>query len=257
MFAIERIRIIKNYLVKDHKVSVTKLSELLDVTEVTIRRDLEKLENEGFLKRTHGGAVLLDYIEESASGELEESKDILLYQEIAETAFHLVNDGDAIMLINGSVNTYIAKALTSHNNLTIVTNDLLIASAFSHSPGNTLILLGGDLEDSAVFGQMTVDNLKNFSFDHIFIEIDGLSDTVGLTVSNTKKATLIQQAIKLADSVTVVCPSRYFGTKSLCRVGNLNIAHRVLTDSNIEDKFKNYVYNHNVPLFTSIDLYEN
>jgi DeoR family transcriptional regulator, fructose operon transcriptional repressor len=257
MFAIERIKIIKNHLIKDRKVSVAKLSELLDVTEVTIRRDLEKLEKEGFLKRTHGGAVLLDYIEESAIGENEEGIDILIYQEIAETAFHLVNDGDAIMLISGTVNAYIAKALTAHNSLTIVTNDLQIATIFSHSPGNTLILLGGDLDETAVFGQMTIDNLKNFSFDHIFIEIDGLSDTVGITVSNTKKATLIQQAIKLADSVTVVCPSKYFGTKSLCRVGHISIAHRILTDSNLEDKYKNYVYNHNIPLFTSIDLYEN
>ena len=257
MFAIERIKIIKNHLIKDNKVSVTKLSELLDVTEVTIRRDLEKLEKEGFLKRTHGGAVLLDYIEEEASEENEESKDILLYQEIADTAFHLVNDGDSILLINGTVNTYISKVLTAHNNLTVATNDLQIAASFSHSFGNTLILLGGDLEENAVFGQMTFDNLKNFIFDHIFVEVDGLSDTVGITVANTKKATLIQQAIKQTDSVTVICPSKYFGTKSLCRVGNLNIAQRILTDSNLEDKYKNYVYHHNIPLFTSIDVYEN
>lgn len=257
MFAIERVRIIKNILLKDHKVSVAKLSEMLDVTEVTIRRDLEKLENEGFLKRTHGGAVLLDYVEDTIWDVNEEIKDIQLYQEIADTAVYLVNDGDAIMLTNGSVNTYIAKALSSRSNLTVVTNDLLIASAFAHSSANTLILLGGDLDENAVYGQMTVDNLKNFSFDHIFIEIDGLSETVGMTVSNTKKATLIQQAIKLADSVTVVCPSSSFGTKSLYRVGNLNIAHRVLTDSNLEDKYKNYIYNNNIPLFTSIDVYEN
>lgn len=257
MFAIERIKIIKNHLLKDNKVSVAKLSELLDVTEVTIRRDLEKLEKEGFLKRTHGGAVLADYIEEFTLNENEEGENFLLYQEIADTAFHLVSDGEAIMLINGTVNMHIAKALTAHSNLTIVTNDLMIASAFSYSPGNTLILLGGDLEENAVFGQMTIDNLRNFSFDHLFMEVDGLSDTVGITVSNTKKATIIQQAIKLADSVTVVCPSRFFGSKSLCRVGNLNIAHRVLTDSHLEDKYKNYVYNHNIPLFTSIDVYEN
>jgi len=58
MFAIERIKIIKDYLNKDKHVSVAKLSSLLNVTEVTIRRDLEKLEGEGFLKRAHGGAVL-------------------------------------------------------------------------------------------------------------------------------------------------------------------------------------------------------
>lgn len=257
MFAIERIRIIKNILIKEHKVSVAKLSETLDVTEVTIRRDLEKLENEGFLKRTHGGAVLLDYDEDTIWDVNDDLKDIQLYQEIADTAVFLVNDGDAIMLTTGTVNAFIAKALSSHSNLTIVTNDLLIASAFAHSTTNTLILLGGDLDENAVYGQMTIDNLKNFSFDHIFIEIDGLSETVGLTVSSTKKATLIQQAIKLSDSITVVCPSNFFGSKSLYRVGNINIAHRILTDSNLEDKYKNFIYNHNIPLFTSIDVYEN
>ncbi len=256
MFAIERIRIIKNYLIKDQKVSVAKLSELLNVTEVTVRRDLEKLEKEGFLKRTHGGAVLMDYVDEAVWEENDEIKDILIYQEIADTAYHLVNDGDAIMLTNGPVNAFIAKALTGRNNLTIVTNDLSIASAFVHSTTNNLILLGGDLEESAVYGQMTIDNMRNFSFDHIFVEIDGLSDTVGITVSSTKKATLIQHAIKLAESITVVCLSKYFGAKSLYRVGNLGIANRVLTDSNLEDRHKQYIFNHNIPLFTSIDVYE-
>jgi DeoR/GlpR family transcriptional regulator of sugar metabolism len=113
------------------------------------------------------------------------------------------------------------------------------------------------VEDNAVFGQMTVDNLNNFSFDHIFIEIDGLSESVGMTVSSTKKATLIQKAIKLTDSVTVVCPSNFFGNKSLYRVGNLNMVHRVLTDSNLDDQYKNFIYTQNIPLFTSIDVYEN
>ncbi|TAH75102.1 MAG: DeoR/GlpR transcriptional regulator [Anaerolineaceae bacterium] len=257
MFAIERIRIIKNILIKDHKVSVAKLSEMLDVTEVTIRRDLEKLEKENFLKRTHGGAVLQNYDEDTLWDINEDTKDIQLYQEIADTAVYLVTDGDAIMLTSGYVNTYIAKALTSRTNLTVVTNDLLIASAFAHSTSNTMILLGGDLDESAVYGQMTIDNLNNFSFNHVFIEIDGLSETVGMTVSSTKKATLIQQAVKLADSVTVVCPSKSFGNKSLYRVGNLNIAHRILTDSELEDKYKNYMFSHNIPLFTSIDVYEN
>ncbi|MDF2904700.1 MAG: transcriptional regulator [Herbinix sp.] len=257
MFAIERIRIIKNYLIKDHKVSVAKLSELLNVTEVTVRRDLEKLENEGFLKRTHGGAVLMDYVDEVVWEENEEIKNILIYQEIADTAFHLVNDGDAIMLTSGSVNAFIAKALSGRNNLTIVTNDLAIASAFAHSTTNNLILLGGDLEENAVYGQMTIDNLRNFSFDHIFIEVDGLSETVGISVSSTRKATLIQHSVKQAESVTVVCLSRFFGSKSLYRVGNLGIANRILTDSGLEDRHKKYIFDNNIPLFTSIDVYEN
>ena len=94
MFAIERVKIIKNHLIKDQKVSVAKLSELFNVTEVTIRRDLEKLEKEGFLKRTHGGAVLISYVEESPYEDEQDESLLEHRKEIANTAYHLVSDYD-------------------------------------------------------------------------------------------------------------------------------------------------------------------
>jgi len=256
MFAIERVKIIKNHLSKDQKVSVAKLSELLDVTEVTIRRDLEKLEKEGFLKRTHGGAVLNSYVEENFNDDVSSDHIIELQQEIAETAFHLVSDYDSIMLTTGLTNLQIAKRLTAKNNLTIITNDIRIALEFSNSPTNSLIMIGGDLDNYAVFGQMAIDNMKNFSFDHLFIEIDGISKEIGITVSSVKKASLIQQAIPLASSISVVCLSKYFGERSLYRVGKVDIAHNVITDSQLDDLYKKYIFNLNIPLFTSINLYE-
>jgi DeoR/GlpR family transcriptional regulator of sugar metabolism len=256
MFAIERVKIIKNHLIKDHKVSVAKLSELLDVTEVTIRRDLEKLEKEGFLKRTHGGAVLSSYVEEIFYEDETDIQVSELYNEIASTAYHLVSDYDSIMLTNGPANVQIAKSLATRNNLTVVTNDIRIALEFSYAQTNTLIMLGGDLDINAVYGQMASDNMKNFSFDHLFIEIDGMTETTGMTVSSVKKATLIQQAIPLSESVTVVCLSSFFGEKSLYKVGSINIANRVLTDSRLSDHYKNYIFNLNIPIFTSVDIYE-
>ena len=107
MFAIERVKIIKNHLNKDHKVSVAKLSELLDVTEVTIRRDLEKLEKEGYLKRTHGGAVLLSDDEDTPPEETASTGEAELRKEIADTAFHLVSDNDSVMLGSGLTNLQI------------------------------------------------------------------------------------------------------------------------------------------------------
>lgn len=256
MFAIERVKIIKNHLMKDQKVSVAKLSELLDVTEVTIRRDLEKLEHEGFLKRTHGGAVLNSYVEESLIDDTQNDHLIAMQQEIAETAYYLVSDNDSVMLTNGTTNLQIAKRLTAKSNLTIITNDLRIATEFSHSTTNSVIMLGGDLDNFAVFGQMAIDNMKNFSFDHLFIEIDGISKETGMTVSSVRKASLIQQAIPLANSISVVSLSNYFGERSLYRVGKLDIAHNIITDSMLNDTYKNYIFNLNIPLFTSINLYE-
>ncbi len=255
MFAIERIRIIKNYLIKDNKVSVAKLSELLNVTEVTIRRDLEKLEKEGFLKRTHGGAVLHTPSDEFMADEaLDETS--LPYNEIADTAYHIIEDSCSVMLTSGPINVLLSKLLTSKSNLTVVTNDLDIASSLSSSKENSIICLGGDLEDRALYGQMTSDNLRNFSFDHAFIEVDGFTPSMGFSVSSMKKATLVQQVAKLADSVTIICPSSNFGFNSLYRAGKPSIAHRVLTDSNVNDDFKKLLFDQNIPVFTSINLYE-
>lgn len=257
MFAIERIKIIKNHLLKEQKVSVAKLSELLNVTEVTIRRDLEKLEHEGFLKRTHGGAVLTDYVEDALNGESEDFDDFINYQEIADTASRLVNDGESIMLTSGLINQFIARSLGERSGISIVTNDFQIAQNFQNQGDNCLIFLGGDMDDKAVYGQMTLDNLRNFSFDHVFIEVDGLHETNGITVNSTKKATLIQKAAALSESVNIVCLSKNFGSRSLYRVGKFEMASRILTDSKLDDHFKSMIYNHKIPLFTSIDVYEN
>lgn len=257
MFAIERIKIIKNHITKDRKVSVAKLSELLDVTEVTIRRDLEKLEKEGFLKRTHGGAVIIDYDDEPLELPGTSEEEITLLQEIADMAFVMVEDHETLLLLDGDTNLLIAKRLVKKKGLTVVTNDLRIAMEFqSGSNSNTVIVLGGDLDHHAVFGQMAVDNVQNFTFTHFFVEIDGLSETVGMTVSSIKKATLIQQSMFLAKRITVVCPSNICGEKSLYRIGNANQAHQIITDSKISDYYKNYLFNLNIPLYTSVEIYE-
>lgn len=256
MFAVERIKIIKNHLIKEQKVSTGMLSELLDVSEVTIRRDLEKLEHEGFLERTHGGAVLLSYVEE----DIVENETDLLYsdqrREIADTAFHLIPDGDTLMLTDGLTNLQIAKRLKDRSGLTVLTNDLRIASEFAGTTTNNVIMLGGDLEGYATYGQMVADNMKNFYFNHLFIEVDGISAKAGMTVSSIKKATLIQNAMHLAECVAVITVSKSFGEKALYRVGPMNLAKKVITDANIPDYYKDYIFNLNIPLYTSIDLYE-
>lgn len=255
MFAIERIKIIKNYLLKENKVSVAKLSELLNVTEVTIRRDLEKLEKEGFLERTHGGAVLKEHKEEDSVEEFIDSYKTQR-QEIAETAFHLVSDNDMIMITEGLTNVYIAKKLALKNNLTVLTNDMRVAMEFTNSPGNNIILLGGDLKEYAVYGQLTENNMQYFSVNHLFVEVDAISKQSGMMVSSISKASLIQKAIRSAERVSVVCLANYFGEKSLYRVGSVDIADKVITNSTLDDSYKDYLFGLNIQVYTSVDIYE-
>jgi len=255
MFAIERIRIIKNYLQKEKKVSVAKLSELLNVTEVTIRRDLEKLEAEGFLQRTHGGAILNSEPQEEV---YEEQIDQYLTerQEIADTVFHLVSDNDMIMITEGLTNVQIARRLSEKNNLTVITNDLRVALEFKNSPSNNLILLGGDLNEYAVYGQLAINNLQYFSFNQLFVEVDAINRQTGLMASSISKASLIQKAIHSAEKTSVICLAKYFGEKSLYRIGNIEIADKIITNSTLDDSYKDYLFGLNIKLYTSVDIYE-
>lgn len=256
MFAIERVKIIKDYLNKDKHVSVAKLSSLLNVTEVTIRRDLEKLESEGFLKRAHGGAVLNAEGEETLSYEATEDDHALEMMEIADTIYHLVSDNDIIMLTDGPINLKAARKLTHKKNLTVLTNDLRIALEFSYSPSNKLILLGGDLDESAVYGQLAINNMQNFSLNHLIVEVEGISKKTGITVSSISKASLIQQACSVAQTVSVVCLADHFGAKSFYRVGELSLADKIITNSTLNDTYKDYLFELNIQLYTSVNIYE-
>lgn len=255
MFAIERVRIIKNHLIRENKVSVAKLSELLNVTEVTIRRDLEKLEREGFLHRTHGGAILLDHSDEAPAEEFID-RFAAQRQEIADTAFHLISDNDMIMLTEGLTNVYIARKLTAKKGLTVLTNDLRVALEFSASPNNDIILLGGDLHEHAVYGQLAINNMQFFSFKHLFLEVDAVDKESGMMVSSISKASLIQKAIQTAEVISVVCLAEYIGTKSLYRIGSIDIADKFLTNSSMDNTYKDYLFDMNIQVYTSIDLYE-
>ncbi len=257
MFAIERIRIIKNYITNNQQAEVSALSSMLNVSEVTIRRDLEKLESEGFLTRTHGGAVLNDK-EDEALLPFEEHN-LTDYQEIADIAVQLIKDGDIIMLTNGIINLYIAKKLGIKNNITILTNDITIATELSSNKSVKVVLLGGDIDFryNAVFGTLTNNNLKQFFVSKLFIEIDGISGDLDLTVSSIDMASLIQEAAVNASQKILLLTADAFEKNSFYRVGKANqIADRLITNSRIKDVYKNILFNSNLQLFTSIDAFE-
>ena len=255
MFAVERKNIIKRFLAENKKVSVAKLSELLEVSEVTIRRDLEALENSGFLQRTHGGAILAED-EYPQAVQVEDTQTLEKQQDIANTAFSLVSDNDTILLTSGHINVQIAKKLTQRSNLTVVTNDLHVALEFSQSPVNKLIMLGGDLSDTAVYGQLTLNNLDNFALKHVFMEVNGISKDNGISVDSISKASLIQQACRNVKIITAVCMAENFDKDSLYRVGPITMPKRIITNSSLKDDYKKFIYEANIQLYTSVDLYE-
>jgi len=260
MFASERIRMIKNILSDKRYCDVAALSAILNVSEVTIRRDLEKLESDGFLVRTYGGAYLKEEIEETTEIENENhtpSNDET-WSELAMLAGKLILENEVILLSQGPANRAIARNIQSKRNLTILTNDLIIAAEFASCIGIKVILPGGDLDLSqmCLTGKLTEEYISRFNVDKIFIEVQGASIQRGYTVRNTEQASLLKEMMNIANEKIVICQADVFNSNTLMQIGPLSIADKVITQPQIPEDYKAYYYTHNIPLFTTLDVVE-
>ena len=147
MFANERRNYIKKLILQNKKIEVFRLSTQLGVSEVTIRKDLEYLENTGFLIRTHGGAVLNEAF--GSSGDNGSDLTPQHIQTISNTASCLIDNGDLIYLGADTLCTAIAQKLLQRQMLTIITNNLAAAETVSEYPNIKTIGPGGDVGKSA------------------------------------------------------------------------------------------------------------
>ncbi|MCX7709578.1 MAG: DeoR/GlpR family DNA-binding transcription regulator [Clostridia bacterium] len=260
MFAPERIRIIKGILLDKKHINVSDLSAMLNVSEVTIRRDLEKLEKEKFLTRAHGGAILMDHNHDETEDDSVTTDDPFFEDrlEISEIAFHMIEDGDIILLSDGPTNQCIAKKILSKRNITVLTNDLNIASELSSNASIKVIIPGGDLDSKTMTlaGKLTEENIRRFFVEKAFIEVDGASIQRGYTVQSIEKASLIQEMTKITKESIIVCHHKSFNNIAFSQIGPLGMAGKLITTPRIPDEYKNYLFNNNIQLFTAFNAYE-
>ena len=122
-----------------------------------------------------------------------------------------------------------------------------------------IILLGGVIDSStkSVFGTLTIDNLNLFFVNKLFIEVNGISSNLDVTVSSMNMASLIQASIKNSNERIVLCSSEAFKKNSFYKVGKLTeMTEKIITSPNINDNFKTEIFNSNIQLFTSVNAFE-
>ena len=260
MFAPERIRIIKGILVQKKHTNVSDLSTLLNVSEVTIRRDLEKLESEAFLTRTHGGAIINENIpqEEETYSQVLDDSFLEERNHIASIAVHTIEDNDIILLSPGPTNLIIARKLSEKKNITVLTNDLNIASEFSSANNVKVILTGGDLDltSMTLSGKLAEENIKNFFVSKAYIEVEGISTVRGYTVQSIDKAAIIKEMINITREIIIIGTYNCFDNIGFSQIGPLPLANKVITNPSIPDEYKNYYFENKIQLFTAFNCYE-
>jgi DeoR family fructose operon transcriptional repressor len=229
----ERRKLIRDRVHAARVVSNPELCRLLNVSEATVRRDLEWLEKQGVLERSHGGASLsqrvklepgyaaraLAHPEEKAS--------------IGAAAAALIEEGDTIFVNAGTTATQVIRNIPSGMKVTVVTNNLSAALEV-HAEEIELILLGGTLypRTNAVVGHFAADNLRRMNANKTFIGADGISLKYGYTVPSNPEAELVRLMIERTHgAVIVVADHSKWGVVSNFEVAQIDEVQMLVTDA--------------------------
>jgi DeoR family fructose operon transcriptional repressor len=195
--------------------SVIALSRALAVSDMTIRRDLQILERDGAVRRTHGGAVSEQVPELSLAFHVRRQQQTQAKARIARHAASQVSDGAVVYLDAGTSVLAMAEALSQRRNLTIVTPSVALINCLqlNASPGITAILLGGTVRPDlmSVIGPLAEQNLATFHFDLAVLGTGGYDQERGLTLSTMEEIPLKKTAARLADRVIVLATREKIG----------------------------------------------
>lgn len=229
-----RVKIL-NLIREDGQAKVQDLSKIFKVTEVTIRQDLEVLENMGYIQREHGGAFLKDVDSFARTGQLLNQNHIEEKREIAQKALELINEEDSIILDSGSTTTEIAKLLVNYRSLTVITNALNIALILGENHGINLIVTGGEFKAPtlSLTGKMAADSFKDIHANKLFLATAGISSDMRLTYPSLSDLIVKSAMIKSADIVYLVADSSKIGISSLANLGSISLVQTMITDSKI------------------------
>ncbi|MCM3160578.1 DeoR/GlpR family DNA-binding transcription regulator [Metabacillus litoralis] len=249
MLAVERHERILDQLDKNKIVKVSELSKLLDVTEKTIRGDLELLEKRGLLNRIHGGAVLAEDegrmlpIAERQSGYSD------VKSAIAKEAVKLIEPNETILMDGGSTTIAIAELLGEFP-ITVITNDLKIANVLLSKSNVQLMVLGGTRIDksSSLMGAQATEMLKRMRVNRLFFGTTGISVEHGLTVFNSIHADWKKQIISCADHITLLADSSKFEKVALIQFAKFDEVNEIVTDTNLDPHIKETLENSHVRL---------
>ncbi len=231
----QRRQEILNLIREDGHAKVQKLSRIFKVSEVTIRQDLETLEEMGFIQREHGGAFLKDVGSFAKTGTLLNQSHLEEKREIARKAAALVKEGDSIILDSGSTTTELARLLVGFKSLTVITNALNIAFILGENPGIELIVSGGEFKAPtlSLTGDMAAGTFKGIHVAKCFLATAGISPDMQLTYPGLSDLVVKSAMIRAADKVYLLADSSKLGESSFASLGRITLIDTLITDSKI------------------------
>lgn len=231
----ERQSIILELLIQHNSILITDLATHLNVSSVTIRKDLTDLEREKKLYRNHGKAILIDpYIDNRNVSEKEK-----LYVEekrlIGMKAASLITPKDSILIASGTTMHALARSIVPVDELTVITASMEVSNILASEKNIYIIQLGGILRHSSlsVVGKYAENILADFSCSKLFIGVDGIDLDFGITTTNMMEASLNRVMMQTAQKTIVLADSSKFGRRGFSKIADMEDVDHIITDSHI------------------------
>ncbi len=244
---------IQEYLALHKIVRMDELYKMLDASEATVRRDLEWLEREGTLERTHGGAMLSQRLTfepeyyQRASTNPEEKR------LIGELAASLINDGDVVFINSGTTTAQVIKCIRSNAGITVFTNNLR-AVLDAGETGFNLHLVGGEYQphSNSVAGRFAIDNLRQVYADRTILGVDGISLAHGCTVPSNSEAEVMKLMIeRTKGEIYITADHTKWGVVSNFQVASMDDVDHIITDADIDVPTIEYLAAHSVDIIAA------
>ena len=232
MLAIERKNEILNKLRLEQRVLVNELAAHYGVTEETIRRDLDKLEKEGYATKTYGGAIWGNSTKLDLSYTVRNKTNVEAKTAIARLICDLIQDGDHVMLDDSSTALYVAKQLKDKQNLTVITYSAEIVAELSGVEGFTILCTGGQLRPGSLAfeGNQVVQALSRYHVDKAILSCKGIHMDFGVSDSAEVHAMSKQAMIQAADHAILAVDNTKFDKISFIRTTPLNGVQTLVTN---------------------------
>jgi len=235
----ERQKMIVDLVNQQNAVTVDELCDTLKVSQPTISRDLQILDQAGKITKTHGGAVSVSIgIATEPSFVFRKSQFSEEKQKIAKKATDYIKPGETIIFDSGTTVFWMTKYLHNINNLNIWTNDFHIAMELIEYEGIDIVFLGGKIRKKYfnTIGVFTNHTLDNIHVDRLFIGVDAIDVDGGLMVYSPDEAELKRKMIKAAKEVIVACDHSKFKKKALISICPVEAVNRIITTKEVEER---------------------
>ncbi len=238
----ERQEKILQYIRQHGSGQIRALSEWLEVSEATVRRDLDDLHHAGYIERTHGGAI---YNRAGTSFERQYEEKLTLMEaekrRIAGAAAALLSPGDTLFLDSGTTSYYLGCALSGIPHLTVFTYDLMVAYSIALHPSSQLIVSGGIRRpgyNNVLLGSQVIGFLRDLRVDKVFLGADAVDLDFGVSNSNFQEAEIKAQAVSSGEKVVLLADSTKFEKVALSRVCGLDQIDALITDDGIDPQLQ-------------------